>query len=79
MANAPVRILGWDDSNQHWAAAREGERSFAGVQDLGDAFMACHNRSADLIVSDHVYAEMVARGDAWLPRPDWVRFAATRN
>jgi len=41
--------------------------------------MACHNRSADLIVSDHVYAEMVARGDAWLPRPDWVRFAATRN
>ncbi len=66
MANAPVRILGWDDSNQHW-------------EDLGDAFMACHNRSADLIVSDHVYAEMVARGDAWLPRPDWVRFAATRN
>ena len=61
------------------AAAREGERSFTGVQDLGDAFMACNHRDADLIVSNHVYAEIVARGDAWLPRPDCVRFAATRN
>ncbi|HEY2984617.1 MAG TPA: hypothetical protein VGJ38_10715 [Jatrophihabitantaceae bacterium] len=72
MPNAPVEILGWDETNSYWAAKRDGEPSFTGVQGLGDAYMACTARDADLIISDDVYAEMVAAGDAPPERPNWV-------
>jgi hypothetical protein len=73
MSAAPVRILGWDDKNEYWAAVRDGEPSFTGVQGLGDAYMACSNRDAELVIDDDVYAQMVAAGDAPPERPDWVR------
>jgi hypothetical protein len=73
MSNAPVTVLGWDERNHDWTAQRDGESSFTGVGDLGDAYMACSVRNADLIISDAVYAEMVAAGDAPPERPDWVR------
>ncbi len=72
MASAPVEILGWDEDNNYWAAKRHGEPSFTGVQDLGDAYMACSTRDANVIISDDVYEEMVASGDAPRERPSWV-------
>jgi hypothetical protein len=77
MPNAPVELLGWDEDNHYWAASRAGEPSFTGVQDLGDAYMACNSRDAELIVTDEVYAEMVASGDAPPQRPSWVRASST--
>jgi hypothetical protein len=72
MPNAPVRILGWDERNHCWTAQRDGEPSFTGVQDIGDAYMACSWRQADLIIADDVYADMVESGDAPPTRPSWV-------
>jgi hypothetical protein len=42
------------------------------VQDLGDAYLACNSRGADLIVPEEVYRQMVANGEAPDERPTWV-------
>jgi hypothetical protein len=61
---APIVIHGWDEENNYWTASRDGEPSFLGVQDLGDAYQASNTRGAELIISDGVYAQMVALGEA---------------
>lgn len=73
-SGAPIQIVGWDEENQYWAVVREGESSFTGVQDLGDAISASSTRGdVPVIVSDEVYEQMVRKRDAWLPRPARVR------
>lgn len=72
MTNAPIRVVGWDEENQYWTAQCDDEPSFCGVQDLGDAYLACSAREVSLIVSDDVYAAMVALGEAPPVRPGWV-------
>ena len=65
MPDAPVHILGWDERRQVWRARREGEPSFAWVQDFGDAYQAAHvSRGVDLIVPAAIYREWIAAGDA---------------
>src|SRR4051812_35602263 len=66
----PIRILGWDEENHYWAARRDGEPLFMGVQDLGDAINASSTRGdVDIVISDEVYEQMLQSSDAWLPRP----------
>jgi hypothetical protein len=70
---APVVIVGWDDEANYWAASRDGEPTLTGVQSLGDAYMASASREADLVISEAVYSEMVASGDAPPQRPTWAK------
>jgi hypothetical protein len=58
MDEAPIRILGWDEGNHCWQAARAGESSFAGVQDLDDLYAAALSRRCDIVMSDEVWIEM---------------------
>jgi hypothetical protein len=56
-------------------AAREGEPSFRGVVDLGDAINASSTRGdVPILVNEAVYQEMHSYGDAWFPVPKrvWV-------
>jgi hypothetical protein len=72
MGTAPIVLLGWDEDNHNWAASREGEPSFTGVQDFMDAWLASQTRGASLVIPDAVYAQLLADGDAPPERPAWV-------
>jgi hypothetical protein len=76
MRDAPVQILGWDESRQVWLARREGEPSFVWVQDFGDAYQAAHvSQGVDLIVPAAIYREWIASGDAPEEVPQGVRLS----
>lgn len=67
VSNPPIHIHGWDEVSNYWAATREGEPSFRGVQDLGDAYAAALTRRCDLVIADEVWIEM--NDGQWRPRP----------
>jgi len=63
--------------NSSWLAERDGEPGFKAVGDLGDATNASSARGdIAIIVSEAVYREMHADGDAWYPVPSRVQIAA---
>ncbi len=74
-SGAPIRILGRDAEDTCWLAGREGEPSFQGVGDLGDAINASSIRAdVAILVSKKVYEDMFLCSDAWYPVPSrvWV-------
>jgi hypothetical protein len=70
--DAPIELLApYRPSQGLIPARREGEPSFVGVQDIGDAMMAAMARGVDLVVPADLAGELL--GD--LPRdlPDWIK------
>jgi hypothetical protein len=67
MSSPPICIHGWDEANNYWAATRDGEAAFTGVQDLEDAYAAALSRRCDLVIPDDVWVEM--NDGQWRPRP----------
>jgi hypothetical protein len=73
-SGAPIRILRRDPDDTCWLATREGEPSFQGVSDLGDAINASSTRGdVAILVSERVYEHMCSYSDAWYPVPSRVR------
>lgn len=75
MADAPVRIFGWDEEREVWLAARDGEPSFVWVQDFADAYQAAESRDVEVVVPSGIYAVMVADGEAPSDPPSRVRLS----
>jgi hypothetical protein len=72
MDEAPIELLALDrPSDGMISARREGEPSFVGVQDIGDAMMAAMARGVDLVIPAALADELL-RG---LPRdlPEWIK------
>jgi hypothetical protein len=57
--DAPIILIALDQPVEGAISARrEGEPSFTGVADLGDAVLCALNRGVDLIVPAEMYAEI---------------------
>jgi hypothetical protein len=70
-----VRVIGWNEQGGYWDVVREAENGSQsatpdiwGIRDLDDGIDAVYSRECDLLISDDVYAAMLAKGDARLPR-----------
>jgi hypothetical protein len=69
---APIELIALDEPYDGMISARrEGEPSFIGVQDVGDAIQAALARGVDLVVPQRLFTEI--RGDFPPELPPWIK------